>query len=148
MFAPSDLQCVRSTVHRQIISHPKSNPENSRAKTTITVGFFGFACCSQWNILKKGRGNYKLLSTLPLWENYLPLAIFPFPNQSINPSINQLTNMEKKVNRTLTQRYDMTAIHAIQALEDTFLAALASVYGTIYQIVYLLLLLENPRTFL
>ena len=56
--------------------------------------------------------------------------------------------MEKKVNRTLTQRYDMTAIHAIQALEDTFLAALASVYGTIYQIVYLLLLLENPRTFL
>ena len=38
--------------------------------------------------------------------------------------------MEKKIgNRTLTQRYDMHAIHAIQAIEDSFLAAVASIYG-------------------
>eukprot|EP01032_Pedospumella_encystans_P009986 gene9986-11702_t len=38
-------------------------------------------------------------------------------------------NAARRINRTLTQKYDMGALRALQKLESDFLVALAAVYG-------------------
>ncbi len=45
------------------------------------------------------------------------------------PIPHNVQNAARRINRTLTQKYDMGALRALQKLESDFLIALAGVYG-------------------
>jgi len=45
------------------------------------------------------------------------------------PPFHYEQNAARRINRTLTQKYDMGALRALQKLESDFLIALAAVYG-------------------